>query len=97
MREQQPSKVGQRLACRTPAGRAATRSEVLRAGWRLIEDQEAEQKARVKALRDATRVGIADMDAGRYRSFDSPDAVGRHLKELAEGALADEFSEIGSK
>ena len=36
MREQQPSKVGQRLACRTPAGRAATRSEVLRAGLRLI-------------------------------------------------------------
>lgn len=79
------------------SGRYQNASEVLRAGLRLIEDQEAEQKARIKALRDATRVGIADMDEGRYRSFDSPQAIGKHLKELADRALADEPTATDAK
>jgi antitoxin ParD1/3/4 len=39
---------------------------------RLVEGQEAEGKARIKALRDAARVGIADIEAGQYRTFNAP-------------------------
>ena len=63
-------------------------SEVLREGLRLIEDQEAQAKARLKALRDSARIGIADVEAGRYRTFDSPADLGRHLGTLREGVLS---------
>jgi antitoxin ParD1/3/4 len=70
------------------SGRYQNASEVLREGLRLIEDQEAEAKARIKALRDAARVGIADIDAGRYRTFDSPADLNLHLGALVDNALA---------
>jgi antitoxin ParD1/3/4 len=55
---------------------------------RLIEGQEAEAKARIKALRDAARVGIADIEAGRYRTFDSPVDLDRHLATLLDDTLS---------
>ena len=70
------------------SGRYQNASEVLREGLRLVEDQEAEAKARIKALRDAARVGIADIEAGRYRTFDSPGDLNRHLGALAGDALS---------
>jgi len=54
------------------SGRYQNASEVLREGLRLIENREAEAKIRLKALREAARIGIADIDAGRFRTFDSP-------------------------
>lgn len=66
------------------SGRYQNASEVLREGLRLIESRQAEEKARLKALREAARVGIADIRAGRYRTFDTPEAVSRHLGSLAE-------------
>jgi antitoxin ParD1/3/4 len=69
------------------SGRYQNASEVLREGLRLVEDQEAEGKARIKALRDAARVGIADIDAGRYRSFESPADLSRHLSTLRDSVL----------
>lgn len=57
---------------------------MLREGLRLVERHEAEQNARLKALREAARAGMADIDAGRFRSFESPTALQRHL------ALADQ-------
>src|ERR1035437_372007 len=57
------------------SGRYQNASEVLREGLRLVEDQEAQSKARIKALRDAAHVGIADIEAGRYRTFDSPEEL----------------------
>ena len=65
------------------SGRYQNASEVLREGLRLIESRETEEKARLKALREAARVGIADIDAGRFRSFDSPAALKRHLASVA--------------
>jgi antitoxin ParD1/3/4 len=70
------------------SGRYQNASEVLREGLRLVEDQEAEGKARVKALRDAARVGIADIEAGRYRTFDSPAELNRHLDTLRDSVLS---------
>jgi len=70
------------------SGRYQNASEVLREGLRLVEDQEAEGKARIKALRDAARIGIADIEAGRYRTFDSPEEFDRHLGRLRDNVLS---------
>ena len=69
-------------------GRYQNASEVLRAGIRLIEKEEAEDEARLTALREAARIGIADIDAGRFEAFDSPDALLRHLATVASQAIA---------
>jgi antitoxin ParD1/3/4 len=68
-------------------GRYQNASEVLREGLRLIEDREAQDNARLHALREAARIGMADMEAGRFRSFESPAALSRHLTAIAEKAI----------
>ena len=75
------------------SGRYQNASEVLREGLRLVEDQETEVKARIKALRDAARIGIADIEAGRYRTFDSPEELDLHLGTLRVGVLSRKVSE----
>src|SRR5688572_19324577 len=52
-------------------GRYQNASEVLREGLRLVERREEEDKARLKNLREAARVGIADIEGGRFRDFSS--------------------------
>jgi antitoxin ParD1/3/4 len=47
-------------------GRYQNASEVLRAGLRLVEQQECEYEAKVEALREAAQKGWDDLDAGRY-------------------------------
>jgi len=69
-------------------GRYQNASEVLREGLRLIEDREAQDSARLHALREAARIGMADIEAGRFRSFESPAALSRHLTAIAEKAIA---------
>jgi antitoxin ParD1/3/4 len=70
------------------SGRYQNASEVLREGLRLIENQEEEAKARLKALREAAREGIADIEAGRYRTFGSPTKLRDHLGTLRDDALS---------
>ncbi|KAF0221604.1 MAG: hypothetical protein FD176_3149 [Rhodospirillaceae bacterium] len=53
------------------SGRYQNASEVLREGLRLIERRDAEDEAKLKALRAAVQVGIDDIEAGRYQDFDS--------------------------
>lgn len=69
------------------SGRYQNASEVLRDGLRLVERMEGEARARLKALREAARVGIADAEAGRYRSFSTGDELSRHLLALSEEAV----------
>lgn len=69
------------------SGRYQNASEVLREGLRLIESRDAEEKVRLKALRQAAAIGIADIEAGRVRSFESPVALKRHLTTLADRAM----------
>ena len=70
------------------SGRYQNASEVLREGLRLVENQEAQAKARLKALRDAARLGIAAIEAGQYRTFDSPADLRRHLDTLRDEVLS---------
>jgi antitoxin ParD1/3/4 len=79
------------------SGRYQNASEVLREGLRLVESREAEDKARLKALRDAARVGIADIEAGRFRSFSSPEAIRERLAALADNAITEGIPGASSK
>jgi antitoxin ParD1/3/4 len=79
------------------SGRYQNASEVLRDGLRMVEARDAEEDAKLKALREAIQVGIDDIEAGRYHTFKTSQALRQHLKELAdeaiEGALAETAAE----
>jgi antitoxin ParD1/3/4 len=69
------------------SGRYQNASEVLREGLRLVERRESEDDLRLAALREAARIGIADIDTGAFRSFDSADALDQHLATLTSETL----------
>jgi len=69
------------------SGRYQNASEVLRDGLRLVETRDAQDKAQLAALSEAAKVGVADIDAGRFRDFASTAALGRHLARLADEAF----------
>jgi antitoxin ParD1/3/4 len=69
-------------------GRYQNASEVLREGLRLVEQREAEDGMRLIALREAASIGIADIEAGRFKSFDSDDAIDQHLAGLVAEVVA---------
>lgn len=69
------------------SGRYQNASEVLREGLRMIERRESEESARLVALQEAARIGIADIDAGRFRTFDTPDLLDRHLSTLTSEVI----------
>ena len=48
------------------SGRYQNASEVMRAGLRMIEQHEEREAAKLKALREAARIGFADIDEGRF-------------------------------
>lgn len=65
------------------SGRYQNASEVLREGLRLVERRASEDAVRLAALRDAAKMGIADIDAGNFRRFDTSDMLAQHLAKLA--------------
>lgn len=79
------------------SGRYQNASEVLRDGLRLIESREAEEKARLKALREAARIGVADIEAGRFRRFETPAALGAYVRGIADKVVKAKASGTGSR
>jgi antitoxin ParD1/3/4 len=69
------------------SGRYQNASEVLREGLRLVEQRDAEDSARLLALRAQVGVGAADIDAGRFTAFESASALKQHLKALSRLAI----------
>jgi antitoxin ParD1/3/4 len=65
-------------------GRYQNASEVVREGLRLIEQREAEDAARLEALRDAARLGTAALDHGDFTEFAGADELVGYLNELAD-------------
>ena len=70
------------------SGRYQNASEVLREGLRLVEQREAEDAYRLEALRSAAQAGLADVEAGRFKTFDSKASLRAHLKSLTAKAIA---------
>lgn len=69
------------------SGRYQNASEVLRDGLRLIEARDMENAARLEALKNAAQVGIDDIEAGRFQSFDSASALNDRLTAIADRVL----------
>ena len=69
------------------SGRYQNASEVLRDGLRLVETREAEESAKLEALRRAADAGIAAIERGEYREFARMDDLIEHLDRLAEQAI----------
>lgn len=69
------------------SGRYQNASEVLREGLRLVEAREADDEARLAALREAVAVGEADIEAGRFQTFHNREELRNHLLALADAAL----------
>lgn len=68
------------------SGRYQNASEVLREGLHLVEQREAEDQYRLEALRSATQIGLADIEAGRFKNFDTSEALRAHLKFITAKA-----------
>lgn len=51
-------------------GRYQNFSEVVRAGIRMLLEHEAAEAARLEALRNATSIGIMQVEAGQYEEVD---------------------------
>ena len=56
-------------------------------------DLTAEDEARLQALCEAADSGIADIEEGRFRTFDEPESLRGHLSQLAEDAVSDPAAE----
>lgn len=69
------------------SGRYQNASEVLREGLRLVEARDAEHKAKLKALREAVRLGIDDIESGRFREFESFDRLDAYLQKLSKDVI----------
>ena len=69
------------------SGRYQNAGEVLREGIRLIQRQEQKYEAQLKRLREAAKVGIADIESGCFQNFDAPEQLRCHLGELARDAM----------
>lgn len=68
------------------SGRFENPNEVLYEGLRLVEQMEELDAAKLQALREAARVGFADLDEGRFTDV-SADDLEEHIARLGESAL----------
>jgi antitoxin ParD1/3/4 len=66
------------------SGRYQNASEVLREGLRMIEQREASQQAKLKALQEAAALGIADLEAGRSHRFDTFEDMEAYLTAVTD-------------
>ena len=53
----------------------------------LSESAEKANDYRLDALRDAANIGVADIEAGRYRTFESSESLSEGLSALTNEAL----------
>jgi antitoxin ParD1/3/4 len=69
------------------SGQYQNASEVLREGLRLLEERRARHRVKLKALREAARVGIAAIEAGDYEEFGTEEGLRGHFAERARAII----------
>ena len=60
----------------------------MREGLRLVENREAEEAAKLSALRGAAQIGIAALDRGEFKEFPDAPALAAHLERLGNAAIS---------
>ena len=70
------------------SGRYQNASEVLRDGLRLVEQREAEDASKLKALRAAARAGVGALDQGKFKEFGSIEELQAYLNDLSEKVIS---------
>jgi antitoxin ParD1/3/4 len=70
------------------SGRYQNASEVLRDGLRLVEQREAEDRGKLKALRAAARVGVGALDRGEFKEFGTVEDLQAYLNDLSEKVIS---------
>ena len=70
------------------SGRYHSASEVVREALRLLEEQEEVQKIRREALKRDIMVGMADLDAGRYKTYGSGQELFDEVKKRGRQQMA---------
>ncbi|HLX99308.1 MAG TPA: type II toxin-antitoxin system ParD family antitoxin [Roseiarcus sp.] len=66
------------------SGRYQNASEVLRDGLRLVEQREAEDADKLKALRAAARAGAGALDRGEFKEFRNFEDLQAYLDDLSD-------------
>lgn len=66
-------------------GRYQNFSEVVRAGLRMLLEREAEESAKLEALRTATSIGLMQLDSGAFEEVD-PSELETYLQTLGREA-----------
>jgi antitoxin ParD1/3/4 len=62
--------------------------EVLRYALRLVEQREAEDAGKLKALREAARVGAEALERGEFEEFESIENLQAYLSDLSETTIS---------
>jgi antitoxin ParD1/3/4 len=62
--------------------------EVVREGIRLVAASRLSDKAKEEEMRKAIRVGLDELNEGRFTSLSGPDELAAHLRVLGERAAA---------
>jgi antitoxin ParD1/3/4 len=70
------------------SGRYNSASEVVREALRLLEQQEELQRIKREALKRDIMVGMADLEAGRYKTYDSGQELFDDIKKRGRGQIA---------
>lgn len=70
------------------AGRYQNASEVLRDGLRLVEQREAEDAVKLKALRAAARVGVGALDRGEFKEFGDIEELRAYLNDISDKVIS---------
>ncbi|MDB5584744.1 MAG: putative transcriptional regulator (CopG/Arc/MetJ DNA-binding domain) [Bradyrhizobium sp.] len=54
---------------------------------RMVEEREQQSRSKLELLREAAKLGIADIEDGRYQTFATPDVLSDHLRALTEQSI----------